>query len=176
MPGAGMPGAGLEPYLSDEPVLVTIGDISVTASRVFTPSGSVPVSEVSWTFTDMSQTTQVIPPWAIVCAILFFVFCLLGLLFLLVKETRTLGSVQVTVTGRGFVHSTQIPVGSTAQIADLFARVNHARSVSAAAQAAALSPGPQPEIQAGLVVSWDPRTGVVTLVNTFRWVAARRPL
>ena len=132
---AAAPGASLEPHVSDEPVLVTIGDISVTQSRVFTPSGSVPISEVSWALTDMSQTTQAIPTWAIVCAVVFFLFCLLGLLFLLVKETRTTGSVQVIVTGKGFVHTTQIPVSSPAQIADIGARVNHARGLSAAAQA-----------------------------------------
>jgi hypothetical protein len=121
-------------------VLVTIGDISVTQSRVFTPSGSVPISEVSWALTDMSQTTQAIPTWAIVCAVVFFLFCLLGLLFLLVKETRTTGSVQVIVTGKGFVHTTQIPVSSPAQIADIGARVNHARGLSAAAQAPQTSP------------------------------------
>jgi hypothetical protein len=136
---AGAPGASLEPHLSDEPVLVTIGDISVTQSRIFTPSGSIPVSEASWTFTDMSQTTQAIPVWAIVCAVIFFLFCFLGLLFLLAKETRTQGSVQATVTGKGFVHTTQMPVSSPAEVADFGARVNHARSVSAAAQAA----GPQ---------------------------------
>src|SRR5712691_9594210 len=140
------PGASLEPHVPDEPVLVTIGDISVTATRVFTPSGSVPVSEVSWNLTDMSQTTEAIPTWAIVCAIVFFVFCLLGLLFLLVKETRTQGSVQVTVTGKGFVHTTQIPVVSPAQIADLGARVNHARGLSASAQAA-VQAGPQGQDQ-----------------------------
>lgn len=130
-----VPGGGLEPQISDEPVLVTIGDISVTQSRVFTPSGWKPVSEVSWTLTDMSQTTQSIPAWAIVCTVVFFLFCLLGLLFLLVKETRTQGSVQVTVTGPGFVHTTQIPVTSAAQIADISARLNHARAVTASAQA-----------------------------------------
>lgn len=116
-----------------EPMLVTIGDIGVTQSTVVTPSGAQPVGAVQWMFTDMSRTTERIPPWAIVCTIIFFAFCLLGLLFLLVKETQTTGYVQVIVQGPGFVHATQVPVSSPAQVADYNARVNYARSVSASA-------------------------------------------
>jgi hypothetical protein len=116
-----------------EPMLVTIGDIGVTPSTVVTPSGTRPVGKVQWMFTDMSRTTQAIPTWAVVCTVVFFVFCLLGLLFLLVKETRTEGYVQVIVQGPGFVHTAQLPVSSVAQVADYSARVNYARSVSAAA-------------------------------------------
>ena len=65
---------------------MALGDIGVTQSWVVTPSGTRPVGSVTWLFTDMSRTTQAIPVWAIVCAILFFVFCLLGLLFLLVQR------------------------------------------------------------------------------------------
>ena len=114
-------------------MLVTIGDIGVTPSTVITPNGTRPVGKVQWMFTDMSRTTQAIPAWAIVCTIAFFVFCLLGLLFLLVKETRTEGSVQVIVQGPGFVHTVQLPVYSVAQVADYSARVNYASSVSAGA-------------------------------------------
>jgi hypothetical protein len=113
-----------------------IGDITVTQSWVVTPSGTRPVGEVRWTFTDMSRTTQAIPTWAIVLAIVLAWACLLSLLFLLVKEERTDGSVQVVVQGPGFVHGTQLPVSSPAQIADYNARVNYARSVTAAAGAA----------------------------------------
>jgi hypothetical protein len=129
-----MPRADMEPHVPNEPVLVAIGDISVTQSRVFTPSGSRPVNEVLWTFNDMSQTSEVIPTWAVVCAIVFFVLCLVGLLFLLVKETRTKGSVQVTVHSPGFVHTTQIPVYSPANIADISGRVDYARTLSASMQ------------------------------------------
>jgi len=140
------PVTGLEPAMSGEPVLVTIGDISVTQSRVFTPSGSRDLSEVSWTVTDMSVTSQGIPAWAIVCAIIFFAFCGLGLLFLLVKETKTQGAVQITVHGPGFVHTSQIPVYSLDQVADLNARVNYVRTLTASY--AAPSAPPQPGIQA----------------------------
>ncbi len=113
-----------------------IGDITVTQSWVVTPSGTRPVGEVRWTFTDMSRTTQAIPTWAIVLAIVLAWACLLSLLFLLVKEERTDGSVQIVVQGTGFVHGTQLPVSSPAQIADYNARVNYARSVTAAAGSA----------------------------------------
>jgi hypothetical protein len=56
---------------------------------------------------------------------------LLGLLFLLVKEERTVGSVQVVVQGRGFLHTVQLPVANRAQVSDYAARVNYARSLSA---------------------------------------------
>jgi hypothetical protein len=114
----------------DEPVLVTLGDISVTATRVYTPSGSRPLSEVNWNITDLSMTSQAIPTWAIVCAVVFFLFCFLGLLFLLAKETRTQGSLQVTVHGPGFVHTATLPVYSPAQVADINARVNYARTLA----------------------------------------------
>jgi hypothetical protein len=116
-----------------DPTLVTIGDIACTQWYVITPSGTRRINEVTWTFTDMSQTTSGIPTWAIVCAIIFFVFCLLGLLFLLVKEEQTRGHVQILVQGPGFLHTTQMPVSSQAQVADYAARVNYARSLSMAA-------------------------------------------
>ncbi len=125
------PTPGNQPLMSGEPVLVTIGDISVTATTIYTPSGSRPLSELSWTFTDMSMTSQGIPTWAIVCAVVFFLFCFLGLLFLLAKENKTQGSVQVTVHGQGFVHTTTIPVSRVEQVADINARVNYVRTLTA---------------------------------------------
>lgn len=115
------------------PVLVTIGDIACTGTTVITPSGQAPIGNVVWSFTDMSRTTRSIPTWAIVCAVVFFFFCLLGLLFLLAKEDRTEGGVQVVVQGQGFLHQVQLPVSSVLQVQDYAARVNYARSLSASA-------------------------------------------
>jgi hypothetical protein len=81
--------------------------------------------------------------WAIVCAIIGFFLFLIGLLFLLVKETTTRGAMQVTVFGPGFVHSTNIPVTSQAQVADINARVNHARMLAAAYGSPQAGPGYQ---------------------------------
>jgi hypothetical protein len=85
-------------------------------------------------FSDMSRTVQRIPAWAVVCAILFFVFCFLGLLFLLAKEEHTEGVVQIVVQGPRLVHTVQLPVSSPAQVMDYNQRVNYARALSAAAQ------------------------------------------
>ena len=133
VPPEGLPAVPPSNGAPTEPILVSLGDIGVTQSWVVTPSGTRPVGSVTWLFTDMSRTTQAIPVWAIVCAILFFAFCLLGLLFLLVKETRTEGFVQIVVQGPRLVHTTQLPVSSIQQVADYNARVNYARALSAAA-------------------------------------------
>jgi hypothetical protein len=116
------------------PVLVMIGDIVCTSTTVITPSGQAPVGSVVWSYTDMSRTNRVIPTWAIICTVIFFFFCLLGLLFLLAKEDQTDGSVQVVVQGPGFLHQVQMPVSSVMQVQDYAARVNYARSLSASAQ------------------------------------------
>lgn len=116
------------------PPLVTIGDIACTRTLVITPSGSRPLGSVTWSFTDMSRTSRAIPTWAIVCTVVFFFFCFLGLLFLLAKEDRTEGAVQVVVQGQGFVHYTQLPVSHVAQVQDYAARVDYARSLTALAQ------------------------------------------
>ena len=116
------------------PPLVVIGDITCTQEQVITPSGTRPIGEVNWTFTNMSHTWQTAPTWAVVCAIVgFFLVCFLSLLFLLAKEDKTQGWVQVTVQGPGFVHTVQLPVYETFQVTDYAARVDYARSLSAAA-------------------------------------------
>lgn len=121
------------PVRAEEP-LVTIGDIVVSQSWVVTPSGTQPVGAVSWSVSDMTTTTTNIPVWAIICTIVFVWFFLLGLLFLLAKQTETRGVVQVSVVGPGFSHFTQIPVSHPAAIHDINGRVNYGRSLSAAAQ------------------------------------------
>ncbi len=115
------------------PTMVTIGDIVCTQTEVITPSGRQPIGAVTWTFTDMSQTTQAIPTWAIVLTVIFFLFCFLGLLFLLAKETRTTGWVQITVQGHRFLHQVHLPVHNLSQVADYNSRVNYARALSATA-------------------------------------------
>ncbi|HEY8619681.1 MAG TPA: hypothetical protein VIM01_06375 [Dermatophilaceae bacterium] len=90
--------------------LVQIGDISVDQRWVVTPSGSIPTGRVTWTVQDMTRRDRVIPTYAIVLAVVFSVLtCLLGLLFLLIKEDRTTGWLQVTVQGPELVHTTHVP-------------------------------------------------------------------
>ena len=63
-------------------------------------------------------------------AVLFFLFCLLGLLFLLVEEERTTGSVQITVSAPDLLHVTQIPVAAPAAGMGFNPRVNCARNLA----------------------------------------------
>ena len=113
-----------------EPPLVMIGDISCTQHYVVTPGGTVPITGTTWTVADLTRTEQSIPAWAIVLTILFFIVCLLGLLFLLCKETRVSGYLQVTVQGPRVMHTTQIPMSNGSQIADVHAWVSYARSLA----------------------------------------------
>lgn len=111
------------------PVLVTIGDISVEQQRIVTPAGVLPTRGTNWSAMDMSRTEEKIPGWAIVLAIIFALACLLGLLFLLCKERRTTGFVQITVQNGNRTHNTHVGVTSPQQVADVLARVNFARSL-----------------------------------------------
>ncbi|MBC7558617.1 MAG: hypothetical protein H7270_04540 [Dermatophilaceae bacterium] len=115
--------------------LVQIGDISVDQHWVHTPAGWVPTSQATWTVQDMTLRAMVIPTYAIVLAIVTSVMtCLLGLLFLLIKEDRPTGWVQTTVHGPDIAHTTQVPVSRQEMVLDVCARVDYARSLTAAAQ------------------------------------------
>jgi hypothetical protein len=111
------------------PVLVTIGDISVEQHRIVTPAGVMPTRGTNWSAMDMSRTEERIPGYAIVLAIVLALFCLIGLLFLLVKVRRTVGFVQVTVQHGARMHNTHVPAVSPSHIADTLARVNFARTL-----------------------------------------------
>jgi hypothetical protein len=114
-------------------VLLTIGDMAVTPTHVLTPSGARPIARTTWIVQDNVQVTQAIPTWAIVLTVIFVWFCLLGLLFLLVKEDRTQGMVSVSVQGQGFFHATQLPVVNNLQVGAIHQQVNYVRSIAAAA-------------------------------------------
>ncbi len=111
-----------------EPVGIRLGDISVSDTRVQTPYGAYPLSQTAWQVTNQTYMTESIPAWAIVLAIIFFVFCLLGLLFLLVKERRIYGAMQVSVQGPGFSYSTYIPVRGGVEIVQINNSVDWIRS------------------------------------------------
>ena len=121
-------GAALEPDV----VLFNIGDIAVSRYWVVSPNGTAPLHGSAWIANDRSTTSERIPGYAIVLAIIFALACLLGLLFLLIKEERTTGYVQVTVQGQGTFHATQIPVNNRMQVGDIHQRVNYVRSLVAA--------------------------------------------
>ena len=111
------------------PVLVTVGDISVEQFRVVTPAGVLPTQGTNWSAMDMSRTEEKIPAWAIILAIVFALACLLGLLFLLCKERKTTGFVQITVQNGNRTHNTHVGVSSPRDVADILARVNFARTL-----------------------------------------------
>lgn len=120
----GAPGQGGVPMLS-------IGDITVMSESIVTPSGTMPLKGAVWTATDMSRTEEKIPTHAVVLAIIFALFCLIGLLFLLMKEKRTTGFIQVTVVSGGRHHSTMIPAMGPHTFPAVMGQLNQARSLSA---------------------------------------------
>lgn len=135
LPPAVPPGFGAGPE-SPHPsqFVLTIGDIGITSDNlVVTPNGTAPLRETRWIALDQSVTTQTIPAYAIVLAVIFALACLLGLLFLLIKEDRTTGYVMVTVTGPGVQHSTQVPVNSPYAVAQVRQMVSQAQSMAASA-------------------------------------------
>ncbi|WP_328385432.1 hypothetical protein OHS81_15975 [Streptomyces sp. NBC_00400] len=111
-------------------MVLSLGDIAVTGDTIMTPAGPMPLRGAVWTATDMSRTEEKMPTHAVVLAIVFFFFCLLGLLFLLMKERVTTGFVQVTVNSGGRHHATMIPVQSREQVMFILNQVNYARSLS----------------------------------------------
>ncbi|PWK61885.1 hypothetical protein BCL76_12523 [Streptomyces sp. CG 926] len=128
--GAGIPAPA---YNAPGPVGgagLSLGDITVAGDQIITPSGNMPLRGAMWNATDFSRTEEKIPPHAIVLAIVFFLFCLLGLLFLLMKEKTTTGYIQVTVTSGGRHHSTMIPAVDAYTYQWVMSQLNYARSLS----------------------------------------------
>jgi hypothetical protein len=122
------------PPLQPAPAFVlTIGDIGVTSTQVVTPNGTAALAGSQWIVTDRTYTTTKIPTWAIVMAVLFALVCLLGLLFLLAKETVTTGYVEVTLHSESLVHMTQVPVTGPNDVAWYRQQVAHAQSLAAQA-------------------------------------------
>jgi hypothetical protein len=110
--------------------MLTLGDIAVNGDTIVSPAGPMPLRGAVWTATDMSRTEERIPPHAIVLAVVFFVLCFVGLLFLLMKERVTTGFVQVSVNSGGRHHSTMIPVQSREQVVYVLNQVTYAQSIS----------------------------------------------
>ncbi|NNJ08066.1 hypothetical protein HHX38_28635 [Streptomyces sp. PKU-MA01144] len=124
------PGGQGAPGLPGAPLLM-IGDITVVQDSVVTPNGTLPLKGAVWNVTDLSRTEEKTPTHAIVLAVVFSVFCLLGLLFLLMKERRTTGFVQVGVAGGGRHHTTMIPATGPETLYWVMGQVGHARLLSA---------------------------------------------
>ena len=111
-------------------VLVTVGDIACTQTEVLVPEGRFPLRGTVWTSTNQVTVTRGVPTWAIVVAIVgFFLICLFSLFFLLAKEDKMQGFVQITARGAGVVHTTQVPVASQLAINDVENRLNYIRGL-----------------------------------------------
>ncbi|WP_418958698.1 hypothetical protein [Streptomyces tritici] len=126
-PGYGYPQPQYAPVAA--PTL-QIGDIAIVGDQIVTPSGTMPLKGAVWNAMDMSRVEEKIPPVAIVLAVVFFLFCLLGLLFLLMKERQTTGYVQVTVTSAGRHHSVLIPATTPDTFFGVMNQINYARTLS----------------------------------------------
>ncbi|MEU6980062.1 MULTISPECIES: hypothetical protein [unclassified Streptomyces] len=109
---------------------LTLGDITVVGDQIITPAGPMPLKGATWNVMDMSRTEEKISTAGIVLAIVFFVFCFLGLLFLLMKEKQTTGFIQVTVTSGGRYHATMIPAAGPETLHWVMGQLNYARSLS----------------------------------------------
>jgi hypothetical protein len=104
----------------------------ITPGYVNVPQGRYPIRGTTWTVQDSTQVTEAIPTYAIVLAIIFALFCLIGLLFLLIKEKRYSGFIWVTVVGDGLHHSVQFGPGPE-MAGWVTHQVNQARAIAAAA-------------------------------------------
>jgi hypothetical protein len=123
------PPTGPAPGQTD-PIVFWIGDIGVSRYWVMTPNGTAPLAKSEWFVRDHTRIEQVIPTHAIVLAVVFALFCLLGLLFLLMKEQRTVGWVEVTVRSDRVHHVTQVPVRQQAEVQGVRGLVHQAKSMA----------------------------------------------
>jgi hypothetical protein len=115
-----------------DPHLTSIGDIGISQYWIQTPNGSYPIRGSVWTVTDMTHYQERMSPTGIVLCLIFVWFCLIGLLFLLMKERSMTGYIQVTVQGTGFHYSTMVPANHSGVMVSVNQTVNYARSLAAA--------------------------------------------
>jgi len=127
----GTPSSGVPAAQAREPVLFTIGDIGVSRHWVVTPNGTAPLAGTAWIVRDQTRVESKIPGYAIVLAVVFALLCLVGLLFLLIKEKTVTGYVEVTVQGEKLYHVAQIPAASEVQVAQVRQSVHQAQSLAA---------------------------------------------
>ncbi|MYM20558.1 hypothetical protein GSY69_11440 [Brevibacterium sp. 5221] len=113
-----------------EPALVSLPGVTITQHWVITPSGAAPRAQCSLSAGERVSITRATPTWAIVLAIVgFFVLTIFSLLFLLAKEQRVTGSVDLVVRGPGMHFATSVPVGSQAALAGLRMQVAQAQGL-----------------------------------------------
>jgi hypothetical protein len=128
-PGPLVPGGPYPPSQSD-PILLWIGDIGVSRYWVVTPNGTGPLAGSQWIVRDGTRVEEKMPAYAIVLAVIFFVFCLLGLLFLLIKERRVVGYIEVSVRTGDTYHVAQLPARHAGDVDHVRGMVHQAQSMA----------------------------------------------
>jgi hypothetical protein len=114
-----------------EPVVARFGRITVTDTMVRTSTRSFPLRGSVWRTFDYWQTRRVTPEWAIVLAIVgFFFMPFVSLLFLLVKEQRMSGVLQVAVWDGIRQHAVDLPVRSSLDLQNWRRQVDYVRSLA----------------------------------------------
>jgi hypothetical protein len=117
--------------MTGDPVIATIGDITVTSSGITTPAGSAPLRGSQWTASDQWMAQRRTPRWAIVLAIAGLCFTvLLSLLLLLVRTQTWQATVTVTVVSGSFFHTTRLVLATPAEVQEIYDRVNYVRSLA----------------------------------------------
>jgi hypothetical protein len=126
------PDHGPEQTPEPGPVIVRIAELGVTSTVVHTPTGDIPLAGSQWQVNDYWFTSQRIPRWAIIAAVLgFCVLTVFSLLFLLVKEQVSQGTVQVTVTNGTRQYVARIPVKDQSAVTAINQQVNYVRTLAA---------------------------------------------
>jgi hypothetical protein len=105
---------------ASEEMVASLGDIHVYQTLTFTPGGSHATQGLHFELYDHSRTTRGIPPWAILCVVLFF-WTIFALPLLFVRSERTKGVVQVRVWSEndGFEYTHVMRAQSLEHVTDL---------------------------------------------------------
>jgi hypothetical protein len=114
-----------------EPVVARFGRITVTDTTVRTSTRAFPLRGSVWRTFDYWQSRRATPEWAIALAIIgFFVVPFVSLLFLLVKEPRLTGVLQVAVWDGVRQHAVDLPVRSPAELRHWQRQVHYVRALA----------------------------------------------
>jgi outer membrane biosynthesis protein TonB len=115
-----------------QPIVARFGEISVSSTTIYTPTGEMPLRRSQWIATEQWQPHTKIPAWAIVmCVLTFFCIPLLNFLFLLAKETYYTGTASISVSSAGRHYVAQMPVRNKREMAGIQSQVNYVRSLAA---------------------------------------------
>ncbi len=119
---------------ASDPIVFSIGEISVSQHWVVTPDGNAPIAGSKWMLRDNTNEEIKVPTWAIVlCVLTALETCGLGLLFLLVKERKMTGTLEVSVRAGDLEYFTQIRPRMPKDVHDVTAKVSTARQMAQAA-------------------------------------------